>query len=118
MTLGPNISPLTVADVQPKPIGSVATCRVPNRPAEINGPVYADYPKLPHDMGVAGTTDLQVDIGANGSLKEATMINSSGNKWVDYEAMRTTRLTAFSPEVRDCHAIAGVYMLTVTFTNA
>jgi TonB family protein len=112
------VAPLTVAAVQPKPIGSVKTCPHPNRAAAVDGPTFADYPMIAQQQQVEGTTMLRVDIGTNGALAHEAVLDSSGDALLDNEAMRTARISSFSPELRDCQAVAGAYMLTVAFSNA
>ena len=117
LSLGPNLlSPSTIA-VQPKPIGSVATCRNPNRAASVAGPTFADYPMVAREQGVEGVTELRVDIATNGSLTHAAIMASSGDTLLDNEAIRTAKISSFSPELHGCQAVAGEYMLTVAFSN-
>ena len=118
LSLGPNLLSTSTIAAQPKPIGSVATCRNPNRAASIDGPSFADYPMVPQAQGVEGTTDLRIDLATNGALTHAAVMDSSGDTLLDNEALRTAKLTSFSPELHGCQAIAGSYMLAVTFSNA
>jgi TonB family protein len=93
-------------------VGSPEQCNVP---ARIDGSAYFEYPLIAQEQGVGGTTQLKIDITSNGALADEQIFSSSRNYWLDSAALRSARLTRFTPEVRDCRRVAGSYLYEVDF---
>ena len=62
------------------------------------------YPEKVRRLGLSGEVTLDVAVNPNGSIRNITVVNSSGNKLLDDVAIRSARLAApfapFPPEIR------------------
>jgi TonB family protein len=60
----------------PVPTGSIGYEIVTRAPIEVVDAVYPDYTEALRRQGVAGTITLQVDVGPDGKVKTASIVNS------------------------------------------
>jgi len=60
---------------------------------------------------------VQVSLSNSGALESATIAKSSGSKWLDAAALTTAREQRYSPEISDCQAVGGTYLVSVDFTD-
>jgi TonB family protein len=61
-----------------------------------------------------GTANVVVTLPAEvGSPTKVELAASSGDPMVDAAALQAARRTVFSPETRDCEAVAGSYFYSV-----
>jgi TonB family protein len=92
-------------------------CAVPNASASIAGTPYFSMPQIAKMQRVTGQSIVRVDLDASGRTQSQRLQGSSGNRWLDNAAMATVRLSRYSPEVRDCTAVSGSYLIAVAFTE-
>jgi TonB family protein len=111
-------SPLaaTMASAQQN-VGQAAgpSCAEPNLAAST---VYAAEPETPAmatSMHLTGTTLVQVDLDASGSIVGTLVAKSSGTPILDLAALRATRASTFRSQVQNCLAFAGSYLFEVQF---
>ncbi|MBV8148748.1 MAG: TonB family protein [Candidatus Eremiobacteraeota bacterium] len=84
-------------------------------PAAVYGSTYADMPPIGDELGASGTAVVKIDLSASGMLAHEELYSSSGNWWLDDAAMRSVRLTRFTPEIRGCRRVAASYLYEVDF---
>ena len=84
-------------------------------PATIDDVPYFEMPAIAAEQAESGTTELRVDLTATGNLAGAGVLSSSGNKYLDAEALRLAHFTRFSAEVTDCKRVSGSYRYVVKF---
>lgn len=83
--------------------------------AAIDTAPFIDPPRIAAEMGVSGVTTLSIDLTAAGSLSGVRILTSSGNPILDEAALRSTKLTRFTPEIRNCQSVAGSYLYQIRF---
>ncbi len=81
------------------------------------GESYYRMPEIARAMHAAGTSLVRVDLDAGGRLTAAATAASSGNRWLDAAALESARLSTYRAEIRDCHAVAGSYLISVGFSD-
>jgi TonB family protein len=86
-----------------------------NVAAGIDGTPDFEMPESSSEMDWHGTTQVKIDLNSDGNLADESIYSSSGNYWLDQAAMRSARLTKFTPEVANCQRIAGAYLFEVDF---
>jgi TonB family protein len=91
---------------------AIETC---DAPAGVYDHPYYDLPPIADELGARGTAVVRVDLSATGMLVHEELYSSSGNWWLDDAALRSARLTRFTPEVIGCHGEAGSYLYRVDF---
>lgn len=74
-----------------------------------------DYPTIARIQGATGTAIVQVDLSASGDLSTASILKSSGNRFLDDAALRAVRDSRFAPEVTDCATVGGSYLVEVNW---
>jgi TonB family protein len=84
-------------------------------PASVAGEPYAEMPAIAAEEGAAGSAQVRIRLTSTGVLDSATLFASSGNRWLDDAALRSARLTRFSPEIQQCRAVGGSYLYEVDF---
>jgi TonB family protein len=97
-------------------------------PADVNTPcihqasvVKAVSPNYPRSLppGLAAFAVLvNVTIGEDGSVKEATVYDSSGYPDADAAAIEAAKASTYAPKVVDCKPAASVYQLREVFSNS
>jgi TonB family protein len=104
--------PATAAPPTPTPKPS---CQQPNAdPRPINVPSL-DYPEIAHQQGWSGVTVVQASLSATGAVTGVKVYKSSGYAPLDQAGLQAARASTFTPEIRDCDKIPGVYMFKATF---
>jgi TonB family protein len=96
---------------------SQTSCSVSSAPATIRDVVSADAPLIAQILGETGVAMVQVSLSNSGALESATIAKSSGSKWLDAAALTTAREQRYSPEISDCQAVGGTYLVSVDFTD-
>ncbi len=84
-------------------------------PAGVYDHPYYDRPPITDELGAHGTAVVKIDLSATGMLAHEELYASSGNWWLDDAALRSARLTRFTPEVIGCRGVAGSYLYRVDF---
>jgi TonB family protein len=78
---------------------------------------FFSVPEIARGMHATGESLVRIDLDARGKLRTASMARSSGNPWLDRAAMDSAHLSRYRPEVRDCSAIGGTYLVAVIVTE-
>ena len=76
-----------------------------------------ELPAIAAGQAVSGKTMLHIRLDPSGALVGNAVSESSGNPWIDNEALLAARLSRFSPAVQGCERIGGEYRLLVDFTT-
>jgi len=97
--------------------GARATC-VASAPAALSGIVPAETPAFFSRTGVTGSAEVQISLSPTGELENAAIAKSSGNEQLDQAAIKAARQQKYSPEVNNCQAVSGIYLLGVDFNEA
>ncbi len=97
-------------------IGSAAT-PVCDMPASVADQAQPYFPDAARDKvhGLAQTAIL-VQINANGTLRRASVVKSSGIADLDYAALIAADKSTYSPEIRNCRPVQGSYYFRATFS--
>lgn len=78
----------------------------------------ADFPDEARAKGIhEAQVAIAVDIAANGRLKRARIMRSSGDGALDASALAAAARSTYLPATRHCKPVAGSYMFTVTFSG-
>jgi len=94
------------------------SCLVPSASAAIAHLVPADIPTIAKLLGLTGTVTLAISLSNTGALERATIAKSSGSKWLDAAAIDAAREQGYSPEINDCRAVSGTYLVSIDFNDA
>ena len=120
---GSYATPASAANVALEPVvrstsvASTAVCAVRSRSAALSDPVFVDLPTVAEAENIRGITTLKIDLSATGKLVSEKVVDSSGDRFLDDEALRSARLAPFSPEIVNCERVAGSYFYVVDFTQ-
>jgi TonB family protein len=80
--------------------------------------VSPSYPRsLPPGLAPFAVT-VNVTLGEDGSVKGATIYDSSGYPDADAEAIDAAKASTYSPKVVDCKATASVYQVREIFKSS
>lgn len=96
-------------------IGASVTCAA--APAAITDAQSADVPTIAAEQNVTGITSVRIALDATGRLISSSVLESSGNRWLDRAALQAARSSRYSPESRDCARVGGAYAFVVDFTK-
>jgi TonB family protein len=109
------ITPLVAAQSQSQLPVLVNACVSPNTSAGIAGDAFFEAPSITAAQGLTGTSTVKVQLSSTGALLSNSLFASSGNRWMDEAALRSARMSRFSPEVRNCERVGGTYLYAVEF---
>ncbi len=71
------------------------------------------YPEEERLSGIKGTVVLKIQIGFDGLVKEAEVVNSLGNLWIDEAAKKAALNTTFDTQKMDPTALGGWFLYPV-----
>ncbi|HEX5273964.1 MAG TPA: TonB family protein [Candidatus Rubrimentiphilum sp.] len=108
------LKPLNPHAVQTPMVGIAGACANPNSDARVAS-AFFEVPTIAALQGVGGTAGVAIELSPTGSLVSESVIQSTGNPNLDRAALRSARMSRFTPEVSNCSAIGGNYLYTVTF---
>jgi TonB family protein len=116
-----------------EPSGPVGQGRDPGGPGgkadAVGGPSYgagivgaggplATYPKNALDQGLEGSVTLTISVGADGSMKSASVTKSSGQKLLDAAALRAVKSGwSLTPGMKNGKRVAGTVTVTFVFSS-
>jgi TonB family protein len=106
------------AQIVPLSPSHVAAAGVPggcNVLAAIAGTPYFEVPEIAAQQGATGTAQIKIDLTSDGNLTGAALYASSGNRWLDRAAIKSARMTQFTPEISNCRRVSGSYLYEVRF---
>jgi TonB family protein len=101
---------LIFAGAPPAPSATVSCARpnVPARVIRLVRPAGAErYIEINHK---AGTVDVKVYLGRDGSVERAAIIYSSGDTFLDGATYDAAVATRYASEIRGCEAVSGAYI--------
>ena len=98
-------------------IGSGAVCLAPYTDAAIANAAQPELPRIAKEQGISGAVVLEIRLAPSGKLVAAKIANSSGNPWLDREALGSAAESKYVSETQDCNAVGGTYLLTVDFNS-
>jgi TonB family protein len=90
-------------------------CSTEAAPAAISDQVPADYPIIAAEQNFSGTAVIQVVLAQTGTIRNATIFESSGNTLLDRAALLAARQQTYSPQIVRCQPVGGSYLITVAF---
>jgi TonB family protein len=92
------------------------TCTSPYTPPVAALAPSVEMPTIADEQGVmSGESIVEVSLSSKGDVIRATIEKSSGNRWLDNAALRTTRTTLFIPATTNCEPVGGTYLYAVDF---
>lgn len=105
--------------MSPSPAASQGPCAKPNHEAQL---VQAVFPKVfpiqLHDAiedGAQPMVMVEVLLGPDGKVQQATINRSSGSAVLDSAAITAAKATTYTPKVVDCQPVAASYLLSLPF---
>lgn len=107
------VTPLVVAQNQLPVL--VNACVSPNISAGIAGDAFYETPSIITAQSLTGTSTVEVQLSSTGALLSNSLYASSGNRWMDEAALRSARMSRFTPEVRNCERVGDTYLYAVEF---
>jgi TonB family protein len=108
-------APLSAQANERSPITAISGCAGSHSDAAVVNAVPPDYPEIARQMGLTGTSLVQLDLTPSGTIANASILTSSGNSLLDRAALAAARASSFRSEVRDCTPVAGSYIFSVAF---
>lgn len=96
-------------------VAVAGACRTANVDAAVDGTAFFEKPAIAEQQGIGGTSDVMIRLAPTGALVSESILQSSGNSYLDRAAMLSARLTKFAPEIHNCAAIGGTYLYNVEF---
>jgi TonB family protein len=109
VTLQP-LTPVIVSNVN-----VVRGCQAPQKDARIAGTPFFEDSLVDEAGGVSGTSGVVIGLSSTGRVTSTDLVESSGNWDLDMAALLSARTTKFSPETRNCVAIAGRYLYQIVY---
>lgn len=80
---------------------------------KLHSPTYPESEKW-KNLG-ASIALIEISIGLTGALTSANLYQSSGNPALDRSALASAQASRYSPKIRDCKAVSGIYFFQVDF---
>lgn len=90
-------------------------CQVPNAPATIATAYPAEWPELGLTPGRVGEAVIRVDLRADSTIREATLVKPIGDFALDRAAREASMHQKYASEIRECAPVEGSYLVTVAF---
>jgi TonB family protein len=117
LTAAAGAANLRLVPFGPQTAGATHTvCAIQSAAASVAA-TPAELPQIAAQQRVTGITAVRVELDARGRLGAASVLQSSGNRYIDEAALRTARTARYGAEVRDCERLGGTYALVVDFTE-
>ena len=116
-SFSPHLADKILPPSQTANVDSSESCAVQNSPASVLFAATPETPVAAQFMHLTGMTSVEVTIGADGSITDASVAKTSGNPLLDREALATTHRSTFRPEIKDCVALGGSYIYEVVFND-
>jgi TonB family protein len=101
----------------PSPTATKPACANPNADAVATQKVTPDMPEIARQMGATGTAQIKVTLDAKGNVTAVSVYKSTNNRALDQAALQAAQQSRYSPQVKDCVAVAGSYLYVVTFES-
>jgi protein TonB len=109
-------APSTAAPPEPSAPPKPA-CAQPNVEPTPKSLVQPDYPEIAREQGASGTAKVQVTLDAQGNVLSASINQSSGSPVLDKAALEAAKASTFFPQITDCAAVGGTYVVSEQFDS-
>lgn len=109
-------APVVTAPPAPTPTPKPA-CAQPHVEPTPKSLVQPDYPEIAREQGASGTARVQVTLDAQGNVLNATINQSSGSPVLDKAAIDAAKASTFYPEIDNCEAVGGTYVVSEQFDS-
>ncbi len=96
---------------------SITACAAPFVSAAVTAAAAAELPAIAAGQHVTGITEVRIVLDRGGRLTAQAVLASSGNGWLDREALAAARQSSYRAEIRECAPVGGAYALIVDFTR-
>lgn len=110
-----NVPPIHLISLSPPQLGVSSARSGCFADAAVDGTAFWEKPVVAEQQGINGTVAVQIDLTSTGSLAYEKVSSSSGNSLLDGAAMRSARLTRFTPETAGCRHVGGSYLYVVDY---
>jgi TonB family protein len=94
-----------------------AACSATDSPAQLMRAINPVRPSIAIAQNATGKAIVEVKLSTSGSVVATRIVESTGNKWLDREALDTARRSTFVPAVQQCTATGGSYRVTIEFSE-
>ena len=111
-----NLSPVAMAADEVVP--NSGSCPDPDSNATITSPYPAQWLKLIAAQTGNASTQVMLDLDSVGNVLGSHISKSSGNTFLDEQALVAANGSKYAPEVRNCNSFKRSYYLTITFAPA
>lgn len=104
--------------VAPNAIASApntSTCPDPDSNARVIAPYHDGLLQSVAAQTNHSNVRMLIDLDSVGNLMQARIANSSGNTFLDEQALVAARGSKYAPEVRNCNSFKRSYFLDITF---
>ncbi len=108
-----SLQPLTPVIVSS--VSVVGACHTPQKDARIAGTPFFEDSLIDEAGGVSGTSGVVIGLSSTGRVTSTDLVESSGSWDLDMATLLSARTTKFSPEIRNCAAIAGRYLYQIVY---
>ena len=109
------LSPVAMAaDVT---IPNSGSCTDSDSNAAVSSPYPAQWLKLIAAQTGSSSTKIMIDLDSIGNVLGSHIVKSSGNTFLDEQALIAANGSKYVPEVRNCSSFKRSYYLNITFTN-
>ena len=112
-TLGPLVpaTPVNVIDNSQKS----STCPDPDSNARVTEPYHDGWLNAVAALTNHSNVRMRIDLDSVGNLLQARIANSSGDTYLDQQALIAARGSKYAPDVRNCNSYKRSYFLDIMF---
>lgn len=93
------------------------SCTVPNSPATIVAAYPAEWPAFGMTPLATGEAVIRVDLRADNTVQEATIVKPIGDFALDRAARQASMKQKYATEIRECVPVEGSYLVHVAFES-
>ena len=97
------------------PAGPCKTADIDAGVAIAQGP---HYPQIALEQGLEGFATVTFSMAFDGGTSNVKLAGTSGNSSLDQAAVDAVKSSRFAPEVHNCGKIAGLYGVSVVFSQS
>ena len=96
---------------------NAGACPDPDSNARVTNPFPAQWLRIAAEQTNHSDVQILVDLDSVGNLLNATVAKSSGNTFIDQQALNAAHGSKYAPEVRSCNSFKRSYYLDITFDS-
>jgi TonB family protein len=105
---------MCIAGIQPG-LALTENARACSADAAIVHAVPADWPTADWGHNFSGTTVVKISLAADGAVDNPVVVKSSGIPLLDQAARSAATRQIYTPEVQNCTAVGGSYLVRFDF---